>query len=168
MYIDLQEPIPGAPNFSWRELTFTTHREWLHENRRVPVALQPAGIAIAQKLQKVRTYYGSPLLPHSVYRCDGLNTAIRGSPTSQHRKFEAGDFHVMGVPLNQVFEWIWRESKMKWGQLILEGWDPENGDASWLHMSLGHPYRAAEKSQQVGFMSIKRRREGGKAYSWVQ
>lgn len=168
MLIDLSKPIPGAPNFSWRELTVTTHRDYVYENRQVPVALEGAGVALAQMLQQIRSHYGRPVSVHSAYRRTGLNAAIGGSKTSQHRKFEAGDFHVIGVPLPEVFSWVVDESGIKFGQAILEGWDPDNGDASWFHLSLGYPFRPQARSGQVLTMSIKRRRAGEKAYRRIR
>lgn len=156
-YIDLSEPIPSAPNFSWRELTHTTHRDMLEANRRVPAVFKPAGIALAQLAQAVRAHYERPVITHSAYRGPELNTVIGGSPRSQHMLFEAIDFHVAGVPLTTVFDWIRQESGMHWGQLILEGWAPQEGDASWIHLSLGHPYRAEERSMQVLYYSIRDR-----------
>ena len=159
-FIDLREPIPRAPNFSYSELTFTTHRLFLHENRRVPQAFQPAAIALAANLaQPIRAYHERPLIVHSGYRCPALNQAIGGSSSSQHMKFEAIDFHVVGVPLQKTFDWIWRKSGMMWGQLILEGWNPDQGDVSWIHLSLGHPDRAEERSMQVLTYSIQKARQ---------
>ena len=167
-YIDISQPIEGAPNFSWAELCATNHRDFIELNRQVPLAFQGAGIALAKMLQQVRDNFARPLIVHSGYRRDELNTIIGGSKTSQHRKFEAADFHIIGVPLAKVFAWVTDESGLSYGQAILEGWDPDNGDASWLHLSLGHPFRAAEKSGQVWTMSTKRRKAGEKAYRQIR
>jgi hypothetical protein len=156
--IDFTEPISGAPNFSWRELTITEHRGLIEENRRVPVAFQPAGTALAQMAQKVRDHFQSPVITHSAYRGEVLNTTIGGSKTSQHMRFEAIDFHVVGSSLRTVFDWIRKGSGIAFGQLILEGPDPAAGDASWIHLSLGHPYRAAERCGQVLFYSTRTRK----------
>ena len=62
-------------------------------------------------------------------------------------RFEAADFHVKGVELTDVFNWIWKESGLNWGQLILEGWEVRK--PTWIHISLGAPYRPKKTSQQV-------------------
>ena len=164
MNIDLTEPIPGASHFCWHEMVRTNHRAWVHRNRQVPIAFRGAGIALATLLEEVRTLLGDhPVIVHSGWRCPGLNEAIGGSETSQHCKFQAADFHVLNIGLSDVFGRI-RASELAWGQLIAEGWDPLAGDIAWIHLSLGHPWRAAEKSQQVWVMSLKRRTEGRPAY----
>lgn len=155
MLVDLRAPIEGAPNISWSELTHTVNRDFIWKNRQVPIVLQAAGEAIARKAQAIRDHYGRPLIVHSGYRYPALNAAIKGDPRSQHMKFEAIDFHILGVSLQEVFHWIWKESGMEWGQLIAEGWDPTVGDISWIHLSLGHPYRAAERSQQVKYRTFR-------------
>ena len=52
-----------------------------------------------------------------------------------------------GEDLRDVWEWIWKESGIEFGQLILEGW--RDGEPSWIHLSLGEPYRPAHKCGQV-------------------
>jgi len=153
--MELDAPIPGAPNFTMRELTRTSHRAYLDDNRNVPEPMIQAGYALAEQLQIIRDHYRKPLIVHSAYRCPPLNRAIGGSRTSQHMKFEAADFHVAGVSLQATFAWIVKDSGMEWGQLIREGWDPAAGDLSWLHISLGPFWRPAHKSQQVLDFSIR-------------
>lgn len=145
MYIDLATDL--QPNISWWELTTTNHRKYLARNRIVPKAFEPAGRDLAQLLQFVRSNYDRPLIIHSGYRCEDLNTVIGGSNNSQHTKFEASDFRIVGVDLTKVWEWIWQDSGLAFGQLILEGWSV--GRPSWIHMSLGAPYRSPDKCGQV-------------------
>ncbi len=152
--IDLTQPIPGAPHLSWWELTTTEHRSFLEENRSVPLVFQPAAEALAQQLETVRHIWGHPLIVHSAYRCPGLNRAIGGSKTSQHMRFEAADFHIVGVSLQEVFQKI-RVAGMRFGQLILEGPDPAAGLASWVHLSLGFPYRAQERCGEALYYSTR-------------
>ena len=45
-----------------------------------------------------------------------------------------------------MFAWIVKESGIPYGQAILEG---PGGKVSWIHVSLGEPYRAREKSRQA-------------------
>lgn len=145
MTIDLDSHY--ARNFSYYEMTRTSHRAYLAENREVPESLEPASRDLACLMQAIRDGRGAPVSVHSAYRCEPLNTAIRGSKNSQHVRFEACDFHVVGQDLTEVWKWIWEESGLKWGQLILEGWAV--GRPSWIHVSLGAPYREASRSQQV-------------------
>ncbi len=155
--IDLTQPIPGAPHFPWTELVETEHRDFLDENRQVPLAFQPAGEDLARMLETVRHFWDRPMPVRSAYRCPGLNQAVKGSETSQHMRFEAADFRVVGVSLQEVFQRI-KTSGLKFGQLILEGPDPAAGVASWVHLSLGHPYRAAEKCGECLYYSTRTKR----------
>lgn len=159
--IDLDQPIVGAPNFSWRELVRTSHRDYLGPNSMVPLALKGPGTALAQMLQAVRGHYVRPLVVHSGYRCEPLNRAIGGSKTSQHMAFEAADFHVSGKSLGEVWEWIVGESGIPYGQCLLEGYAA--GSASWIHLSLGEPWHHFAPGRRAG-----RSEDGGKTFTWYR
>jgi len=137
-------------HFSFNEMTGTTHREYLELNQGIirDRSLLAAGNALCtQLLEPIRVGMDhSPLIVHSGYRCEGLNQAVGGSEFSQHRHFQAADFHVIGEDLDIVFNWI-RRSDLKFGQLILEGWSQDN--PTWIHISLGHPFRLEAYCNQV-------------------
>lgn len=136
-----------TPHFSLAELVTTSHTDLADEQ--LAGAQQHLGAlrSLAELLEQVRSLCGDhPLIIHSGYRCSALNTRIGGSPTSQHMRGEAADFHVRGVELEHVFAAI-RQSGLRWGQLILEGHRP--GRPEWIHLSLGAPWRAPERCQQV-------------------
>lgn len=104
-------------------------------------------VRVAEMLEVIRAHFGRPIAVHSGYRSPKVNAAIGGSKTSQHMRAEAADFHVDGVPLVEVFDWIRKESGIAFGQLLLEGADPKN--PTWIHLSLGAPYRDASKCGQA-------------------
>jgi zinc D-Ala-D-Ala carboxypeptidase len=101
---------------------------------------------LATMLQHIRDHFCAPVVVHSGIRSEALNEHLRAmghpaSRTSQHMLGQAADFHVHGVGLVEVFDWIRNESGLKWGQLILEG-DPPG----WIHLStVGN----LERTQQV-------------------
>ena len=68
----------------------------------------------------------------SGYRCEELNKAIGGSPTSEHRNGNAADFTVPGIPNEDVMEFCIK--KVKFDQIVAEFWDKANG--GWLHIGL--------------------------------
>jgi len=136
-----------APNFTFAELTRTSHRGLLDANRELGRNHTKALRATAEMLQAIRDRFRSPVIVHSGFRCRGLNTALGGSAYSQHVKGEAADFHVIGVPLERVFDWIRNESDLKYGQVILEGITEEK--PTWIHISLGEPWRSEGKSRQA-------------------
>lgn len=88
-------------------------------------------------LEPVRLHYERPVIVTSGFRSARLNTAIGGSPSSQHCKGEAADFTVPGVPNLELAEWIWHN--LNYDQLIRE-----YGDAGWVHCSWSSRMRNQE------------------------
>lgn len=136
-----------APNFTWSELVRTEHRTLYEANAEESATVLPSLAAVAVMLQAVRDHFGQPLVVHSGFRGPALNAAIGGSKTSQHMRGEAADFHVSGVGLFAVFAWVRDESGLPYGQLILEGSIPDR--PTWLHLSLGEPWRPVERCRQA-------------------
>lgn len=133
-----------ATNFTYEEMTRTNHRSLLEQNQSEAKNHCEALFAITALLQKIRNHFKAPVMVHSGFRCPDLNTAVGGSSTSQHMKGEAADFHVVGVDHQEVFDWICQDSGILFGQLILEG--IVANQPSWIHISLGVPWRPADKS----------------------
>ena len=131
-----------SPHFTFGEVTVTEVRSLQAVNRKAAEGyVGPLTCLCETLLEPVRAFYGRPLVVTSGYRCAALNAEIGGATSSQHMAGEAADFHVPGVPLEDVFAAIAR-STLAWGQLIYEC-------DSWIHLSLGAPYRAAERCMQV-------------------
>ena len=84
-------------------------------------------------LEPVRTHFGKPITPSSGYRCEELNKAIGGSARSQHMVGEAVDFEIAGV--RNIDLAYWCQSNLGFDQLILECYDPDDGEAGWVHIS---------------------------------
>jgi hypothetical protein len=107
---------------------------------------------------------GTPLIIHSGIRCPELNAYIGGTERSQHMLGEAVDFHpALPMQMTTAFERIWeaqREGALSFGQLLLEDGD-DDGEYSWIHLSLGSPWREAERCNQVA-------RVNGRRFSWLQ
>lgn len=136
-----------AKNFTFGELTTTSRKELAAKNAAEAVDFLDAGKALAAMLQAVRDHFGKPVKVHSGFRGRTLNAAVGGADTSQHLTFQAADFHVEGVELVDVFDWIRKSSGLPFGQVILEGASPEN--PTWIHLSLGEPWRPAAKCRQA-------------------
>lgn len=136
-----------AKNFTFGELTTTSRKELAAKNAAEAVDFLDAGRALAAMLQAVRDHFGKPVKVHSGFRGRTLNAAVGGAETSQHLTFQAADFHVEGVELVDVFDWIRKSSGLPFGQVILEGASPEN--PTWIHLSLGEPWRPAAKCRQA-------------------
>lgn len=136
-----------AKNFTFGELTTTSRKELAAKNAAEAVDFLNAGKALAAMLQAVRDHFGKPVKVHSGFRGRTLNAAVGGAETSQHLTFQAADFHVEGVELVDVFDWIRKSSGLAFGQVILEGASPAN--PTWIHLSLGEPWRPAAKCRQA-------------------
>jgi hypothetical protein len=137
-----------SPHFTFRELTKTSHRHYQEDNIRGGLNNYKKLQAVATDLlEPVRVHYHLPLIVTSGYRYPALNSAIGGSKKSQHMKAEAADFHVNGADLTKVWKWIAYDSDVMFGQIILEGWAANR--PTWIHISLGDPYRTSWKCGQI-------------------
>lgn len=133
-----------SPNFTLGEFTTTQHRRLWQSNFNEALDHIDRLTETAALLQVVRDKFG-PIQVNSGFRGDALNKAIGGSKTSQHRFGEAVDFVPLAANMTEVFWWI--ADNLEFGQVILEGGTP--GHPTWIHLSLGQPYRPADKCQQV-------------------
>ena len=126
-------------HFSFYEMTKTCHTDLLDENRRLArrdKSLMGAAEALCRTLlEPIREHYDKPVIIVSGYRYPALNDRVEGVETSQHLHFQAADFYVEGVPLEQVFNYI-QKQKLPFGQLILKN--------TTIHISLGEPFRLSK------------------------
>jgi zinc D-Ala-D-Ala carboxypeptidase len=132
-----------SPHFTLSELTRTSSGL-----ANVPTDAETKALeALATTLlEPVRAKFG-PVSIHSGYRGPAVNAAIGGSKTSQHMKGEAADFHCPGAKLEDIMRWIVVESGLAYGQVILEGHTA--GEPTWIHLSLGAPWRVGSQCQQA-------------------
>ena len=91
---------------------------------------------ICDCLQPIRDKLGKPMIITSGYRCSALNRAVGGVTSSQHTKGQAVDFHVNGMTIKEVIDFVIK-SGVPFDQLIRE-----NG---WVHIS----YRKNNNRRQV-------------------
>lgn len=141
-----------SDNFSLYELTATSMAHYQERNRdladdQISKLTRLAGLA-----EWVRNFLGVPLIIHSGYRCPDLNTAVGSSANSQHILCEAADFVPHGLEIGNAFRLLWKEvrdGRLKVGQLIFETSQRPYGATSWIHISMGEPYRSAERCNQV-------------------
>jgi hypothetical protein len=138
-----------SANFTFGEMTRTGQTALQEKNRAEAEAVLPALEALCTTLlQPVRDHFGVVKV-HSCFRGPAVNSAVGGSKSSQHMSGQAVDFSVPGKTLEEVFAWIVKESKLQFGQAILEGREP--GKPTWIHLSLGEPFRKANNQQALTF-----------------
>jgi hypothetical protein len=153
------ENIKLSEHFTLFELCITTHRQFLKKNIQESIKyLDNARKLCSNLLEPIRNYFNKPLIVLSGFRHPQLNKIIKGSKTSQHCSFEACDFYIVGISLQNVFKAIRFDIKpdLEWGQLISEGYSFNK--PSWIHISL-RGNRLPEKCQEV-MISY----DGGKSY----
>lgn len=123
-------------HFSLSEMSCTTHSELYAANFADAAAFVGPLTDLCKLLEMVRAKFG-PISIHSGYRNAAVNAASGGSSTSQHIKGEAADFHCTNANLENVYRWIVQDSGIAFGQCILE----RIPNPTWIHLSLGVPYR---------------------------
>ena len=84
-------------------------------------------------LDPLRAAYGMPIKVTSGYRCEKLNKAVGGVPSSVHQRGMAADLQVGGSFqkfVNFTVEWL-KKNRIKFDQCIIES----SGNTKWLHIS---------------------------------
>lgn len=121
-----------TPHFTLDELSYTSNKDYKELNLKRAEQNLGKMYMLAGFAERVREIVGKPLIITSGYRCDSLNKAVGGSPTSQHKLGEAIDFKVRGMTNSQVACKL-MASDLKFQQLIIEN----AGSAEWVHISIG-------------------------------
>jgi len=115
-----------SENFTDVEMYVTSQAIHNVPNRYIMEKLQYLCVYL---LQPIRDKWGS-LEITSGYRSAEVNKSVGGSLNSQHMSGEAADF--IHPNLGAVYNWIIMESRLKYGQCILEN----KGGNKWVHISL--------------------------------
>jgi zinc D-Ala-D-Ala carboxypeptidase len=101
--------------------------------------------------QPIRDHFKVPIHISSGYRSPALNSAVKGSLTSQHCSGEALDIDMDGSPHGvtnkMVFDYI--KDNLNFDQLIWEFGTPANPD--WVHVS----YSASGKQRKQVLRAVK-------------
>ena len=136
------ENILYTEHFDYYQLTNTNHINILELNRQLGVGVNGKLKVLAQTLlEPMRMYLNMPLIINCGYRCPALNKIVNGALNSQHLTGEAADVSCPSYDLDSLFEWIWKISKLQYGQVINE----KHESSHWIHISLGMGYRPLEK-----------------------
>jgi hypothetical protein len=135
-----------SPHFSLAELTRTSQVDRQATNYAESFAFHASLCSVANMLEVVRSRWDRPIRINSGFRGPSVNANTPGaSPVSQHSKGEAVDFEIPGLDDAEVFRWIVTESGLAYGQCILE----RPPGRSWIHLSLGEPWRAPARCRQA-------------------
>ena len=131
-----------SPHFTLDELTRTGQTALQAKNREEAKQYMKPLTALAEMLEVIRAKFG-PVKVTSAFRGPSVNAAANGSKTSQHLLGEAADIGC-GVSDEELHKWIVTESGLKYGQCILE----KPPGKSWVHLSLGAPYRDPKRCSE--------------------
>ena len=93
-------------NFTFDELTSTSHSELLEANRESAKAFMKQLKYVAGTLEEIRAVLGVPLRVTSGFRNNALNKAVGGSATSGHTKGLCADIVPIGMTVTAGFEII--------------------------------------------------------------
>lgn len=129
-----------SPHFTFEELTRTGQAALQKKNQEEAGQFLPALHDLAEMLEVIRTKFG-PVRVTSAFRGPAVNAAVGGSTRSQHMVGEAADISCPSATDEVLHKWIVTESGIAFGQCILE----RPPGRSWVHVSLGAPYRPAAK-----------------------
>ena len=132
-------------HFTLEELCATSHKEFQSQNLEYGKSKQGTLLVLARFLEDVRRLLGDiPIIINSAVRCPELNKRVGSSIYSQHLLCQAADFTPTNYTLEEAVEILTKYLPM-WGQIIIE----RAGGKSWIHISLGYPYRSVNKCKQV-------------------
>ena len=142
-------------NFSFYELTNTSHTALLEKNREYAEGLKDNLNLLWILLQDIRDIIGKPITISSGVRCPELNKKVGGVPTSRHAQGLAADIQVRGMSAMEVFDAIRGEKLPLLQKAIIEGVK----DKAWVHVQC----RTANDTAPTQYFATK----DGKNYSRV-
>ena len=123
--------------FDWSEVTSTGTGLY---NEPEGLEMKSNLVICAAKMDVIRELFARPVIVHSWYRNQKVNSKVGGSKNSAHMKGYAVDFKVDGMQDLEVALRI-AASDVKFDQLILE--------PSWVHISFAPEMRGQELTLKV-------------------
>ena len=158
-----------SKNFQFYELTRSELAQRLRiDNSFAAIGELRAAVNVCREvLQPLRDEFGR-YSPNSVYRCQGLERALKKKParwksTSQHCAGEAADVEIPGMATLELARWV--ERNLKFDQLICECYDPRQGpNSGWVHISLKAPGTGANRGELLSYVFDPKKR----TYAYVE
>lgn len=156
MVVDVNEQIPGALDFRWREFfrSSTAKKLGIDNTSQDPKIYSNIEYLAKHILQPVREHFDGPIRISSGYRCPQLNAAVGGSPASFHAFGCAADIEPLKADatftVRDIFDFIY--NSLPYTELIAE--ELPNG---WVHVAL-HKGREHEKQLKYKLVGGKVRK----------
>ena len=119
-------------HFTLEEFERSATARCLGISNTIPQSLIPSITNLCTEiLEPLRMFVAQPVVISSGYRCPRLNSAVGGSPTSQHMRGEACDIRIPSVKEGK--EWMrWIMDNTSFDQLI---WERNAQGTFWIHVS---------------------------------
>lgn len=133
--MNLQMPIPGAPNFTYAELcaSVTAQRMGI-SNVPGPAELFRMGLVATQLAQPARNKVGR-IKTSSGFRSEDLNRAVGGAPDSAHKYAAAGDFVPKLVSCAKL-ALVMYDNAVEFDQIIWERAIRNGEIVEWVHAAV--------------------------------
>lgn len=147
---DVNETIPGAPHFRWREFfrSATAKAAGIDNTPEAPIIWDNVQYLASNILEPVRNHFGAIRI-NSGYRCPQLNRLVGGSSASFHAYGMAADIEPLlqkdaGFSVKDLFIYI--HSRLPYTELIAE----ELPDG-WVHVALA---KGRETERQLKYKLV--------------
>ena len=128
------DPIPGAPNFTYQELTFSQTVEALGLGNAPDCAAEARLVHIAQEVAQPAREALGPIVVSSGYRSPALNRLLGGADKSAHLLGAALDLVPRRVSVAALALWL-VFNLGEWDQVIYE----RRRGRAWVHVALWPP-----------------------------
>ena len=130
-----------AKYFKLSELTYSDTAKKLGINNTPNKAIVSNLNILMEQLDKIREKYGKPIYDNSGYRCERLNTAVKGVANSSHMLGCAADLTTRNVAEDRKLYKLITEN-FDYDQCIWE----RTGSSVWIHYSYFRPNRKLQFS----------------------
>ena len=121
-------------HFTFNEMTNTSHKDLLPQNRAEGVGSLQNICAVCSELEKVRAFTAKPIRITSGFRCKALNDRVGGAETSDHLDGSAADFVPVGFKdphgLRAIFDWCLEN--VDFSEIVYEC---PTGRKPWIHLA---------------------------------
>lgn len=118
--------------FTIKELTkSTTAQKYGIDNTPTDEIIKNLTSLVDKVLDPLREAWGKAIIVTSGYRCEALNTKVKGAKNSQHKLGQAADIKVGTPEENKKLFQLVQKLKLPYDQLI------DEYDYSWIHISYG-------------------------------
>lgn len=99
-------------------------------------------------LDPIREKWGKPIYITSGYRCEALNSLVKGAKYSNHLTGYAADMKTENV--SKFYYWLLKylqDNKINWDELFLE----TKGSSQWVHFALKNRFGLQRKKYGLLF-----------------